>query len=76
MKDILHVYGDASGQEVNFSKYEVYFSSNAGEELKNNIATTLGVNVALGKGIMDYIKAIPLSTVFFSNPRLEHETLG
>lgn len=50
LKSILHTYGEATGQKINFLKSEVCFSRNVGEDVENSIATDLVVTIALGTG--------------------------
>lgn len=50
MKSILQVYGVAFGQEINYSKSEVFFSRNVGDAVRQSIAACLGVSISLGTG--------------------------
>lgn len=50
MKDILRIYEEASGQEVNFAKSEVFFSRNVQGPTRDSNAAAFGVSVALGTG--------------------------
>lgn len=43
MKNILTTYEEASGQAINLQKSELFCSCNTPDDLKNLIATTLGV---------------------------------
>ncbi|KAL0430792.1 UNVERIFIED_CONTAM: putative mitochondrial protein [Sesamum radiatum] len=46
IKNILHVYGKASGQEINFHKSVVVFSKNTSDTLMTTIAEGLGIRRA------------------------------
>jgi len=48
MKNILATYEEALGQTVNLQKSELFCSRNTPDDLKNLIATTLGVRQVLG----------------------------
>jgi hypothetical protein len=48
MKNILATYEEASGQTINLQKSELFCSRNTPDNLKNLIATTLGVRQVLG----------------------------
>jgi hypothetical protein len=50
MKMILDEYEKASGQAINYSKSEVYFSRNTPSDIKDQVTTTLGVSETLGTG--------------------------
>lgn len=50
VKRILQTYEEASGQEINYSKSEVYFSRNVGDTIQHSLVAALGVCVALGTG--------------------------
>jgi len=50
MKNILATYEEALGQAINLQKSELFCSRNTPDELKNLIATTLGVRQVLGTG--------------------------
>ena len=50
MKNILATYEAASGQAINLQKSELFCSRNTPDNLKNLIATTLGVRQVLGTG--------------------------
>jgi hypothetical protein len=50
MKNILATYEKASGQAINLQKSELFCSRNMPNDLKNLIATTLGVGQVLGTG--------------------------
>jgi hypothetical protein len=47
---ILDEYEKASGQAINYSKSEVYFSRNTHSNIKDQVTTTLGVSETLGTG--------------------------
>ena len=50
MKDILLKYEAVSGQSINLPKFEIFYSQNFAENLKNAIAHILGVCAVLGTG--------------------------
>jgi len=50
LKNILSIHEDASGQQINFQKSEIFFSRNVGAEAKVNISNNLQVNIAIGTG--------------------------
>lgn len=50
MLNILRVYQDASGQEINLAKCEVLISRNISQAGKVDLASILGVRHALGTG--------------------------
>lgn len=47
MKAILNVYEQVSGQQMNFQKFEVFFSKNVAKEDHDSIAQSL-VNACIG----------------------------
>ncbi|KAK8474613.1 hypothetical protein V6N13_095658 [Hibiscus sabdariffa] len=46
VKSLLTLYGNASGQRVNFDKYLIYFISNVDTDCKDLIASMLGVRIS------------------------------
>jgi len=48
--NILHVYQDAFGQEINLAKFEVLISRNISQDRQVSLASILGVRHALGTG--------------------------
>ena len=50
LKDTLNIYDDASGQEINLNKSEVFFSQNLSDSTKEDLATIMGVRHVLGTG--------------------------
>ncbi|GAU17164.1 hypothetical protein TSUD_177940 [Trifolium subterraneum] len=48
---ILHTYEQASGQEINLVKSEVFISRNMSHEAKEDLSRILGVRLVLGTGI-------------------------
>jgi hypothetical protein len=50
MKKKLNDYEKASGQAINYSKSEVYFSRNTPTNIKDQISGILGVNEVMGTG--------------------------
>jgi hypothetical protein len=50
MKRILNDYEKASGQAINYSKSEVYFSRNTPNDIKGTMSETLGVTEVMGTG--------------------------
>lgn len=42
----LHVYSSASGQLINLGKSEVFFSTNASQELQAQLCTLMGIPLA------------------------------
>lgn len=45
----LHVYSSASGQLINLGKSEVFFSTNASQELQAQLCTLMGIPLASSK---------------------------
>lgn len=50
LMDILHKYAQASGQEINMSKLEVFFTRNISGPTFNGLAHLIGVFHVLGTG--------------------------
>jgi hypothetical protein len=50
MKQILNDYERASGQAINYTKSEVYFSRNTPTNIKEQVSGILGVTEVLGTG--------------------------
>lgn len=50
LKNILSIYEDTSGQQINFHKSEIFFSRNVGAKAKVNISNILQVNIAIRTG--------------------------
>jgi hypothetical protein len=50
MKRILNDYEKASGQAINYSKSEVYFSRNTPNDIKRTVSEILGVTEVMGTG--------------------------
>ncbi|PNX99600.1 ribonuclease H [Trifolium pratense] len=48
--DILCIYAEAFGQQINLSKSEVYMSNNVSQAAKDDLANMLGVRLSLGSG--------------------------
>jgi len=44
IKEILEVYGKASGQQVNFEKSSITFSPNSNQDIKDRVGAVLGVD--------------------------------
>lgn len=49
MKNILATYEEASGQAINFQKYEFFCSWNTDPKINNILANTLGVQQVFGQ---------------------------
>ena len=50
MKNVLNTYEVASGQAINLPKFEIFYSRNVADTLKNNITNILVVRAVLGTG--------------------------
>lgn len=50
MKNILEMYESASGQSINFQKFEVFYSRNVDDAVKASISQILGVQQVMGTG--------------------------
>lgn len=48
LKEILTIYDNASGQEINMRKSEIYYSRNTSQEMKGQITYILGVTGCIG----------------------------
>ncbi|XP_058776277.1 uncharacterized protein LOC131650592 [Vicia villosa] len=58
MKDILATYEEATGQAINFLKFEFYCSRNVDFDTRIELATLLGVQQVLGTGRETMIKYV------------------
>uniref|UniRef100_A0A803NWD5 Reverse transcriptase domain-containing protein n=1 Tax=Cannabis sativa TaxID=3483 RepID=A0A803NWD5_CANSA len=47
IKEVLQKFELASGQKVNFANSSIFFSANSGEDIRDNLAALLGMNIAL-----------------------------
>ncbi|XP_058774349.1 uncharacterized protein LOC131648625 [Vicia villosa] len=50
LMELLNVYAKASGQEINLTKSEVFFSNNLSNPAKEDLASIMGVRHVLGTG--------------------------
>lgn len=50
MIHILHTYVEATSQEINLTKFEVYFTRNMSHVAQEDLARILGVRLVLGTG--------------------------